>query len=50
MECSNVGARKGTYNAIILEKGEKPRAVSTYADVTREDLQKPLGGNILTIP
>ena len=50
MECSNIGARKGTYNADILEKGDRSRAVRSYADVTREDLQTPLGQNRLIIP
>ena len=43
MECSNIGALKGIYNAVKLEKGEKSRAVRIYADVTREDVQTPLG-------
>ena len=43
MECSNIGARKGTYDAVKLEKGEKSRAVRSYADVTREDVHAPLG-------
>ena len=50
MECSNTGARKGTYNAVKLEKGGKSRAVRSYADVTREDMQTPLGKNRLIIP
>ena len=35
MECSNIGARKGTYDAVKLEKGEKSWAVRRCADVTR---------------
>ena len=50
MECSNIGARKGTYDAVILEKGERSWAVRSYADVTREDMQTPLGQNRLIIP
>ena len=50
MECSNIGARKVTYNAVKLEKGENSRAVRTYSDVTREDVQTPLGKNRLIIP
>ena len=50
MECSNIGARKGTYDAVKLEKGEKSRAVRSYADVTREDVQTPLGQHRLIIP
>ena len=49
MKCSNIGARKGTYDAAILEKGEKPWAVSSYADVNREYLQTPLGLNTLIV-
>ena len=50
MECSNIGVRKGTYDVIKLEKGEKSRAVRSYADITREDVQTPLGQNRLIIP
>ena len=50
MECSNIGASKGTYDAFILEKGERSRAVRNYADVTREDVQTPLEKNRLIIP
>ena len=50
MECSNIMARKSTYDAVELEKGEKSRAVRIYADVTREDVQTPLGKNRLIIP
>ena len=50
MECSNIGARKGTYDAVKLEKREKSRAVRSYADVTREDVQTTLGQNRLIIP
>ena len=45
MECPNIGVRGGTYNTVKLEKGEKSRAVRNYADVTREDVQTPLGQN-----
>ena len=38
IECSNIRVRKGTYDAVKLEKGEKSRAVRSYADVTREDV------------
>ena len=38
------------YDAVKLEKGEKSRAVRRYADVTREDVQTPLGQNRLVIP
>ena len=49
MECSNIGARKGTYNAVKLEKGEKSWEVRSYDDVTRECVQTPLGQNRLII-
>ena len=38
LECSNIRARKGTYNAVKLEKGERSWAVRIYAGVTREDM------------
>ena len=50
MECSNIGVSSGTYDDIKLEKGEKSQAVIRYADVTREDVQTPLGENRLIIP
>ena len=34
-ECPDGGTHNGMYDAIILEKGEKSRAVRSYADVTR---------------
>ena len=37
MECPGGGTHNGTDDAVILEKGERSRAVSSYADVTRED-------------
>ena len=43
MECSNIGVRRGTYDTVKLEKGEKSRAVKSYAEVNREDVQTPLG-------
>ena len=49
MGCSNIGVRRGTYDAVKLEKGEKSRAVRSYADITREDVQKPLGQKRLII-
>ena len=50
MECSNIGARRGTYDAIKLEKGEKSRTVRIQDGVTREEVQNPLGQNRLIIP
>ena len=35
MECKNIGVRRGTYDNVKLEKGEKSRAVRSYADITR---------------
>ena len=49
MECSNIGARKGTYNAVKLDHEEKSQAVRRYADVTREYVQTSLGQNRLII-
>ena len=49
MECPDIGTRKYTYDAIMLEKGERSQAVRSYADVTREDVKTPLGKNILII-
>ena len=50
MECSNIGARKGTYNAVKLDHEERSRVVRSYAAVTREDVQTPLWKNRLIIP
>ena len=50
MECSNIGVRRGTYDSVKLEKGQKSRAVRSYADVTREDVQTQLGKIRLIIP
>ena len=38
-----------TYNDVIWEKGEIPQAVRSYADVTRGDVETPLGENRLII-
>ena len=50
MECSNIGVRRVTYDAVKLVKGDKSQAVRSYDDVTREDVQTPLGKNRLIIP
>ena len=50
MECPNIRVRGGTHNIVKLEKGENSRAVRSYADVTREYVQTPLGKNRLIIP
>ena len=49
MECSNIEVRRGAYDAVKLEKLEKSRAVRSYADITREDVQTPLGQHRLII-
>ena len=43
MACPDGGTHKGTYDDVILDKSERPRAVSSYADITREDVKTPLG-------
>ena len=50
MEFPNIGVRRGTYDTVKLEKGEMSREIRRYADVTREDVQTPLGQNRLIIP
>ena len=42
MECSNIGVRRDTYDAVKLEKGGKSHTVRSYAEVTTEDVQTPL--------
>ena len=49
MECPNGGTYNGTYDAVILEKGERSQAVRIYANGTREDVKTPLGKNRLII-
>ena len=34
-ECPDGATHNGTYDAVILEKGERSRAVKSYADTTR---------------
>ena len=41
MECPNTRVRGGTYDIVKLEKGEISRAVRSYTDVTKEDVQTP---------
>ena len=48
-ECPDGGKHNGTYDVIILEKGERSQAVRSSVDVTREDLKTPLGQNRLII-
>ena len=48
-ECCDGGTHNGTYNAIILDKGERSQAVKSYADMTRGDVETPLGKNRLII-
>ena len=47
MECHNAGTHKSTYDAVILDKGERSRLVRSYDDVTREYVKTPLGQNRL---
>ena len=49
MEFPYIGTPNGTYDAVILEKGERSWAVRIYTDVTRGDVKTPLGQNILII-
>ena len=39
MECTYGRTHNDMYNAVILEKGGKSRAVRSYADVNREDVK-----------
>ena len=48
-ECPYVGTHNGKYDAIILEKGERSRVVRSYADMTRGNVEAPLGQNRLII-
>ena len=47
MECPDGGTHNGTYDAVILEKGEMSQAVRSYSDITREYVKTPLGKNRL---
>ena len=49
MECPDERKHNRTYNSVILDKGEKSREVRSYADVTRENVETPLGQNRLII-
>ena len=49
MECPDGGTHNGTHDAVILEKGERSRAVRSYAEVAREDVKTPFGQNRLII-
>ena len=49
MEFPDGGTHNGTYDAVILEKGERSCTVGIYADITREDLKTPSGQNRLII-
>ena len=42
MECLYGVTHNCTYYAGILQKGERSRAVRSYADITREDVKMPL--------
>ena len=49
MDFPDGGTHKGIYDAVILEKRERSRAVRSYAEVTRGDVKTPLGENRLII-
>ena len=49
MDLTDGGTHNGTYNAVILERGQRSQVVRSYADVTREDGKTPLGKNRLII-
>ena len=49
MEFPDGGKHNSMYDAIIPEKGERPRVIRSYNDVTREDVKMPLGKNRLII-
>ena len=49
MEGPYGGIHNGTYDGVILDKGERSLAVRSYADVTREDVKTPLGKNRLIV-
>ena len=48
-ECSSGKVQNGTYDTVILRKGERSRVVRSYADVTRGNIETSLGQNILII-
>ena len=48
-ECPDGGTYNGTYNGVLLDKGERSRAVISYANVTRGNVKPPLGENRLII-
>ena len=48
-ECPDGGTHNGTYNAVIMERGERSQVFWSYADVTREDGKTPLGQNRLIV-
>ena len=44
-ECPDGSTHNGTYDVVILEKGERSRAVRSYADVTRVNVLGKMGMN-----
>ena len=48
-ECHDGGTHSGTYNAVILEKEDRSRAVRSCDDVIRGNLETLLGKNRLII-
>ena len=49
MEFPDGGTHNGTYNAVILNTGERSRVVRSYADITRRDVKTLLGKNKIII-
>ena len=48
-KCPDGGTHNGTYNEVLLEKGERSWVVRIYSDFTREDVKTLLGKNRLII-
>ena len=48
-ECSDGRKQNGTYHTFILEKGDTSRVVKNYTEVTRGNVEMPLGQNRLII-
>ena len=48
-KCLNGGTHNGPYDALVIKKVERSRAVRSYADITREDVKTPLRQNIIII-
>ena len=46
-ECPYGGTHNGTYGAVISEKGERSQVMRSNTDVTRVNVETPLGQNRL---